>query len=368
MRKIHLYLAFPFGIVISLVCLSGALLTFEKELTQFTHPERSQLAHYEGSPLSLDTLVTRVQATLPNSVHITSVAIPSNASQAWQFSLSKPRKASLMVNPYTGEVLSDGGRTPFFATMFRLHRWLLGPSKSDDGSIGWGRLIVGISTLLFVFVLISGIVIWWPRTKKVLRNSLKWPFHRGFRPFMRGAHVALGVYAAILLLAMALTGLTWSFTWYKDGFYALFGAGKQTATAHNNGKNADKKGGHVKKERQHPSSIAWQAALETVRTVCPEYERITIAPGSVSVKTTNYGNSRASDKYTIEAPTGRIVSIERYADTPLSQNIRGWVYSVHTGSFGGLFTRILWCVASLIGATLPLSGYYLWWKRIRRKR
>ena len=80
------------------------------------------------------------------------------------------------------------------------------------------------------------------------------------------------MYALLLLLIMALTGLTWSFGWYREWFYEFFGVDKR------------------------------------------------------------------------------------------------WVYGVHVGSFGGMITRILWFLAALLGATLPLTGYYLWWKRIRRRR
>lgn len=33
-RKIHLWLSVPFGLIITLVCFSGAMLVFEKELTR----------------------------------------------------------------------------------------------------------------------------------------------------------------------------------------------------------------------------------------------------------------------------------------------------------------------------------------------
>lgn len=57
--------------------------------------------------------------------------------------------------------------------MFRMHRWLLDSMNPGNEGIFWGKMIVGVSTLLLVFVLISGIVIWWPRTRKALKNSLK---------------------------------------------------------------------------------------------------------------------------------------------------------------------------------------------------
>ena len=92
-------------------------------------------------------------------------------------------------------------------------------------------MIVGTATLMFVFVLLSGIVIWWPRTKKVLKNSLKIVTNKGWRRFCYDLHVAGGMYTLIFLLAMALTGLTWSFSWYRTGFYKVFGV----ETAHGGG-------------------------------------------------------------------------------------------------------------------------------------
>ncbi|WP_349829969.1 PepSY-associated TM helix domain-containing protein, partial [Bacteroides uniformis] len=56
-----------------------------------------------------------------------------------------------------------------------------------------------------------------------------------------------------------------------------------------------------------------------------------------------------------------------YKDADTSGKIRGWIYSVHVGSWGGWATRILSFLAALIGASLPLTGYYLWIRRLVRK-
>lgn len=84
-------------------------------------------------------------------------------------------------------------------------------------------MIVGISTLLMVVILVSGLVIWWPRTRKALNNRLKVSCRKGWRRFWYDSHVALGFYSTLFLLIMALTGLTWSFGWYRSFAYGLFG-------------------------------------------------------------------------------------------------------------------------------------------------
>ncbi len=52
----------------------------------------------------------------------------------------------------------------------------------------------------------------------------------------------------------------------------------------------------------------------------------------------------------------------------LAQEIRSLIRSIHMGTWGGLFSRILTCLAALIGGILPLTGYYIWLKRVGKKR
>ncbi|WP_368351027.1 PepSY domain-containing protein, partial [Phocaeicola dorei] len=66
--------------------------------------------------------------------------------------------------------------------------------------------------------------------------------------------------------------------------------------------------------------------------------------------------------------SGEIDEVVLYKDAEKAGKIRGWIYSVHVGSWGGMLTRLLTFIAALIGATLPLTGYYLWIKRIWRKK
>lgn len=259
--------------------------------------------------------------------------------------------------------------------MFRLHRWMLDSRPSGDG-IFWGKLVVGVSTLLFVFVLLSGIVIWWPRTRKALRNSLQIHFRKGWRPFWYGLHVAGGMYALLLLLVMALTGLTWSFNWYRTGFYRLFGVEAQSlGMGHGNAAAGQKKGSkdsHGQKfshgKKKGDKTAHWQEVYDCLRAENPGATQITLADGTASIPANRFGNIRAIDRYTFDSRTGELTGRTLYRDLDNSSKIRGWIYSVHVGSWGGVLTRFLWFLAALLGAILPLTGYYLWLKRICRKK
>lgn len=368
-RQIHLWLSVPFGLIISLICFSGAMLVFENEVVELTRHELYYVKKVETVPLSVDRLLEEVELTLPDSVSVTGISVFSDPERAWQVNLSKPRRASVYVDPYTGEIKGKYERPAFFVTMFRLHRWLLDSMKADGG-VFWGKMIVGVNTLLFVVVLISGIVIWWPRTRKALKNSLRISVGRGFRRFWYDLHVAGGMYALFFLLAMALTGLTWSFGWYRTGFYKVFGVEVQQGGAHGGvtrrgGKGGDQSGKNV----SHSSSyVCWQQVYEQLALNNPGYKQITLSDGAANVSFNTFGNQRASDRYKFNPHSGKIDKVVLYKDAEKAGKIRGWIYSVHVGSWGGMLTRLLTFIAALIGATLPLTGYYLWIKRIWRKK
>lgn len=396
-RKIHLWLSVPFGLIITLVCFSGAMLVFENEVNEWFRRDLYYVETVKESPLPMDKLLEKVATTLPDSVSVTGVSISSDPGRAYQVSLSKIRRASLYVDQYTGEVKGKSERSGFFMFMFRMHRWLLDSMNPGNEGIFWGKMIVGVSTLLLVFVLISGIVIWWPRTRKALKNSLKITATKGWRRFWYDLHVAGGMYALIFLLAMALTGLTWSFPWYRTAFYKVFGVEVQQRAAQGHEQKSDaqkrdtklaahrekkREGNEVRKgersgrpENNHSDMysvtspfVYWQEIYDKLGRQNPEYKQISISSGTASVSFNRFGNQRASDRYSFNTDNGEFTETSLYQHQDKSGKIRGWIYSVHVGNWGGMFTRILTFIAALLGAALPLTGYYLWIKRLIKVR
>lgn len=370
-RKIHLWLAVPFGLIIAIICFTGALLVFEEQVTQLANRHLYYVENPGSQPLSVGTLVEKVESQPTKGASITGVTIYPQPDRSYQVNLSAPKGAAVYIDPYTGEVLGQSQRTPFFRTVFILHRWLL-DSQPADGGIFWGKRITGIATLVFVVILLSGVVIWWPRSRKGLKNGIQIALRKGKARFWHDLHAAGGIYVLLLVLVMALTGLTWSFDWYKNAFYTLFGV-ETTAPA--------KGPAHKEKSPQGPQPgttteatapvtpfACWQQVYDQVAAENPDRLKIEITDGTASVSNNRYGNIRGTDRYTFDPQSGQITGASLYKDTGNSGKIRGWIYSVHTGAWGGNLTRIIWFLAALLGATLPLTGYYLWIKRLYRKR
>lgn len=386
-RKLHLWLSVPFGIFITLICFSGAMLIFEPEITRAVKSDVYYVAEVKESPLEMGEVMEKVKATLPDSVAITGVTVMADKERAWQVNLSKPRRASVFVDQYTGEVTGRYERLGFFSTMFKLHRWLLDSANPHGDGVKVGKLLVGISTLILVIALITGIVIWWPRARNNFRRSMSIPFSKGWKGFWKGLHVAGGMYALIFVLAMALTGLTWSFDWYRTAFYAVCGVehtprnmGQQQAAATeskasegrpegrgnrgNHGEGRPESNGEWHHEAPRSQFAGWQSAYTQLSTSNPDAPQITISDGTASVSLGTTGNTRASDRYSFNPRHGEVEPVSKYADSVEADKLRGWIYSIHTGSLGGLVTRILWLLGALLGASLPLTGYYIWIKHM----
>ena len=392
-RKVHLWLSIPTGIIITLICFSGAMLVFEKECNEWLTPKRYFVKESKGQVIPLDELMEQVAETLPDSTHITGVTVFADSTRTYQVSLSKSRRASVYVNPYTGEVVGRSERLPFFNTMFRLHRWLLGSSSNEHG-IAWGKLLTGISTLVLVVVLITGILMWLTNRKKPLKASLCIHVTKGWRRFWHDLHVAGGIYATLFLLAMALTGLTWSFSWYRTGFYACLGVhssaedgghGKETSGGegrHGGRGGEGRHGGEGLHEGHeglggegfheghgwHRSPYRhWDEVLHEVAQQNPSYRQITLKSEMAEVVPAGRLSMRATDKYSFNRRSGEITDVKPYSSESRDTKVRSCVYMVHTGSWGGLCTRILYFIAAFLGATLPLTGYWLWIRRLRNK-
>uniref|UniRef100_UPI0027350C2A PepSY-associated TM helix domain-containing protein n=1 Tax=uncultured Alistipes sp. TaxID=538949 RepID=UPI0027350C2A len=229
--KIHLWLSLPLGIVLTIVCLSGAVLVFEGEITRALHPELYRVAApADARPLRPSQLAGRIGGQMPDSLHLVSLQLSARSDEPCMAAFRETGRRQLSVDPYTGWVNGWAESPAFFGTVRKLHRWLLDPPPSK-GEKSVGKTIVGVSTLALVLILVSGLILWIPRSRKALRNRLKVSYSDGRRRFWHDSHVSLGFYATLLLLVMALTGLTWSFGWYRTAAYELFGGTQQTVAA-----------------------------------------------------------------------------------------------------------------------------------------
>ncbi|MGZ8538671.1 MAG: PepSY-associated TM helix domain-containing protein [Flavisolibacter sp.] len=378
LRRIHLYLALAAGLVILICCLTGAILVFEKDLQMALNKKRYYVE--EGNTkLSPDQLIGKLRQAYPDAkftgikiyqVGNRSAEVSVNISPAPKANstkeISQPRKEAtpqrqpgytIFINPYTGDVLEKYSyRETFFYKVFALHRWLLG----GEGSIG--KYIVGISTLLFLFILITGLILWWPKTKRIFKQRLKIKWDAGWKRVNHDLHLVFGFYSAIFLFVMAFTGLAWSFEWFNTGIYTItnspsknppppksnFGAGAET--------------------------ILFDQALTVAKKQYPDAQFYSITRPkdsadifSVSSLPGNPVHESATDALYIDQYTGAVAGKLEFKDRSLGARVRSSFKPIHTGSIWGTPSKILAFIVCLLGVTFPITGTVMWINRIRKK-
>ncbi len=378
--KIHLWLSVPLGLIVTVICLSGAVLVFEEEITRALRPKLYHAeAPVEVQPLPPSQLVARIGEQMPDSLHLASLQLSSQRNEPCMVAFRETGRKRLSVDPYTGHVNGWVENSAFFGTMRKLHRWLLDPPVSK-GETSVGKIIVGVSTMCLAVILVSGLILWIPRNRKALLNRLKVSFSGGCRRFWHDCHTSLGFYTTLLLLVMTLTGLTWSFGWYRTIAYALFGGGQQNIavqentmqksdSGNRNGRERTGKGTadlelrEVRTETEAPKFdyAVWDEMLTQLTIHYPVYKTIVLTQTEAQVA--RQSTIRRTDRITFDPRSARLGDITHYEDMPRQQRLRAWFYAFHTGSWGGIWTKLLYFLAAFIGATLPLTGYYLWWKR-----
>ena len=147
----------------------------------------------------------------------------------------------------------DTAEMPFYNAVKQLHRWLFMKPAEPHGGLSVGRVIMAASAMAMSLILLSGVVLWWPKSKQMLKNRLTVTTNKGFRRFVYDSHASLGIYAFVFLFLMAVTGPVFSFGWYKKGMSTLLGQSSEKkempmtpAQADGKDKKKDKKSGGKK--------------------------------------------------------------------------------------------------------------------------
>ncbi len=348
-RQLHLWLSIPLGLIVVLMCLSGAILIFERD---FGHIGQAEVKSEGHQPLTLDSILSSAEKYLDGKNEIVGVTTYPDHDHAYKVLLAKPAMAAIWVDQYTGEVIGKYERAEIFKLASSAHRRLFGKSKAE-GAFGakTGKLIIGITTIGLLFIIISGFIVWWPK-KGHWKDKLKITLKQGNYKFWYDFHCVGGAICSAVLIICIFTGLTWSFGWYKKAFYSVFGSEIAKSSSH---------------KTPADNYLAWEVAYHTIEAGNKDNE-IRIYQGKADVVLDGIGNQQALDTYSFDSKSGKIISIEKYTDKTRPNHIKGWIYTLHVGSWLGWVSRIFYLLCVIIGAILPITGYYLWIKRLCKKK
>lgn len=369
-NDVHLWMGIGSGIILFVVCLTGTIYTFSTEIQEKLEPKKFWVTIPSNAKmLSAEVIEAKVSDSFRNH-EITGYVIPADKSRSWQVTVKAKksdagdRGTTYLVNPYTGQILGEtkGAGSEFFMTIFKLHRWLLLDTET-------GRPIVGWATVLFTLLCISGLVIWVPQKAKMWKQGLKLKLTGNWKRNNHDLHNTLGFYAAIPLIVMGLTGLTWSFEWYNDAFRKMCGTYKpKDAPKERPVESTFPENGMVK-------TLLIADFLRTADSILPysgDY-RITPAKGEtgiVAVSKTRHGffAPAAGDRLQLDQYSAAALKVDIFKEKKFGERISGSVKALHVGNVYGTFSKILYFICCLIATSLPVTGTIIWINKLKKKR
>lgn len=362
--KLHLWLGLLIGLLVFIIAITGSLYAFKDEIQNATQPYRF-VKEQGAKMLPPSTLIALAKKELPGK-HVHAVLYTGTGHSAKVIFYRGGKNEYyyfVYINQYTGEVLKVSNEfSGFFHFVLEGHFYLWLPHEV-------GKVIVSTATLLFFFMLVTGIVLWWPRNKngrkqrfRIRLKNVRW------RRKNYDLHSVLGFYVSWMGIIFAITGLVWGFEWFARGYYATISGGSAQVeytepvsdTTHSQAKNPLDKVWYFMKTEYAPS-----AAIEIH---VPENSRACIAANANPDPTTYWKTDyRYFDQYSLKE-----VDVKhmwgRYANLSNSDKLMRMNYDIHVGAVWGLWGKVLACLASLVIASLPVTGFMIYLGRRRKMR
>ncbi|MFE1602897.1 PepSY-associated TM helix domain-containing protein [Methylobacterium sp. ID0610] len=357
--QLHWFLGLTAGFVLMVCGVTGALLTFEEEIVAGLSPGIVTVAPRPESRLTPDALLSRLQAQAP-ARRVAQLALSGEPGRAARIRFApeggRGRGETVYADPYDGRILGSGRGEAVFGVILRLHRWLLVPGEGN----GWGRTLTGTSLFGLIYLALSGLYLRWPRRLGDWRIWLKPALNRRGRPLYWSLHSVLGTWVLVIYLVIALTGLWWSFGWYRDGATLLLTGRVPQAEA----AEPRRPDGPAALD---PAFAAFEAASGG------RYALATLAPprGAEPIRIravmADAPHRQARDDWRIR-PDGTILSSDRYVARPLGERLAGSMLAVHEGRFFGWPGTILFFLAALAMPLFGVTGLLLYLGRRRSRR
>jgi len=358
----HLISGSTAGIVIFIMCVTGALLSFERQMIEFSERDSRAVSATGSDALSPQAVLEKVREAKPDAKP-SAISKTNDSKSAWAVNLG--RDGQLFVDPFSGAILGEGNRTVrnLMSEFRNWHRYVA--LSGDTRPVGKG--ITGASNLLFLFLAISGIYIWFPK-------NLQWSAVKQviwFRRRLRGKarnfnwHNTIGFWCSLFLIVFTLTAVVMSYQWASNLLYTI--TGNEVPQQQGEGRNAPS----GEKVYEYPSNVnlAWAAAEQQTPNWRSISLRLPIERESAvfTIDEGIYWNIFGRSTLTSDL-NGGVTKWEPYGDQNSGRRLRSWFRFTHTGESFGIVGQIIGFIACVGGAFLVWTGISLALRRFRNWR
>ena len=376
--RLHLVVAAAAGVVLFMLAATGVVLSLEETVTGLAE-RRHFVAAADGTErLAPDEIA--------EAAGFAATSLEYRADPRAAVLVHEGRDRYARVDPYTGRVLGTGpgGLEGLFEGVHNWHRWF----NVSGGSVRRARAVTGAVNVAFLFLLVTGPILWLPRpiTRRSLANVLL--FRRGARGAWRDLnwHQVVGIWSALPLAVIAATGVTTSYPAVGDRVYPVVAsmvpaeagpAGAWPAGAGPVGARPAAVDGAEDEERAGPAADTpdpnLEAALAAAEAWAPGWRTLIVnvpRPADrevrVEVRGGRAGQPHRTGYLTVDAATGAVRGLETFADDSPGRRAQQFLRYAHTGEYWGLGGQLLAGLFSLAATLMVWTGLSLALRRARR--
>lgn len=360
--KIHFWFGLASGFVVLFLGITGCILAFELEIRTITEPE--QFVTVENKPFLSPTVLKINAEKYFEGKKINSIEYRADGRSVIASYYDADNYKLAALNPYNGEVLrvKDMNRD-FFCIILNGHYYLWLPPLI-------GQPIVASATLIFLVMMTTGIVLWWPKNKAARKQRFRIKWNARWRRVNYDLHNVFGFYITWIATFLAITGLVMGFQWFARSVYWVTSAGKvMPADVHPISDTLALKPSYNITDKLWLDMMRKRTAKESIAVFFPltHTDPLEIA---INHRPGTYYNM---DFYHFDQYTGLELQATRtyagrFTDVSMADKIKRMNYDIHVGAVLGLPGKILAFCASLIAASLPVTGFYIWRGRRRKSK
>ncbi|MDW7691680.1 PepSY-associated TM helix domain-containing protein [Flammeovirgaceae bacterium SG7u.111] len=364
--NIHLWLGLLTGLVIFIEGITGAIYVFSLEISESAYKDKYTLSSSAVTvePLPLSQLTVKARELIEEDVPLLRIYRRNTSESTVAFVFQKLDPDALFynsymqffktvyLNPYSGEVVEiENTKWEFFNVIMWMHMTLL-------MSYDLGGAIVAWAVLGFVVMMISGLILWWPKNKKSRKMRFWFTWKTGFSGKRKvfDLHTVLGFYILSFGLIISITGLFWSFQSLNQGVKWIADGGKVIE------RPLPKVPDTVELSNQEPLDKVYQH----MRVQSPNADSYVIKmprkPEYPFVGRAYFSHATFYDRavYYADSKTGHLLRKDEMDDLTNAEKVVGINYDIHVGSIGGLSTKVLAFITCLIISSLPITGFIIW--------
>ena len=364
--RLHLWLGLISGVFVLFLGITGCILAFEREIEDAIQTYR--FTESQNKPLIAPTKLKAIaDKALPNKKAHSVNYQPGRTAQVVYYHDAPAYYYIVFVNQYTGEVLKVKNMDDdFFRIIIMGHYYLWLPPEI-------GQPILTTATMMFVFLLISGLVLWWPKSKAARKQRFTVKLKSKWRRLNYDLHNVLGFYMMFIAIFIGLSGMVMGFQWFAKSVYWASSGGKSMNIFEETYSDATS----VAKLSLNASAadLLWARFLKedpkfsgSLDVHIPENEKGTVEIAKNPDPTTYWkADYRYFDQHTLKEIEVKHV-FGKFANTSMADKIIRMNYDVHIGAIAGIPGKIIAFFASLIAASMPVTGVIIWLGRKKKKK